>query len=186
MNIIGYSGSPHKSGNTAWAVKQILDGAKRSGPDPVLFTASELDVQPCRGCFGCKAGENGCVIKDDMQKVYGELRDAEALVFASPVYMGQMTGQAKVFMDRLFPTNSPKFSPYYKEQAKKKLLLVFTQGNPDPSKFQTYFDYTRKLFEILDYDVAEPVIISGTRSSEAKDIDGIAEHLTAIGTALGV
>jgi multimeric flavodoxin WrbA len=181
MKIIGFSGSPHKSGNTVWAVEQILSGAKQSGADTLLFAASDLDVKPCRGCFGCKNGDSGCVIKDDMQKVYDELLDADALIFASPIYMGQMTGQAKVFMDRLFPTNSPKFSPYYKEQSKKKLLLVFTQGNPDRSKFQTYFDYTRSLFEILDYDVSEPVIITGTRSSEAKDMDGLAEKLTAIG-----
>jgi multimeric flavodoxin WrbA len=119
-----------------------------------------------------------------MQKVYSELQNADALIFASPVYMGQMTGQAKVFMDRLFPTNSPRFSPYYKEQAKKKLLLVFTQGNPDKSKFRTYFDYTKQLFEILDYDVKEPVTVAGTRSAEARDMDGLGESLWVVGAGL--
>ena len=184
MKIIGFSGSPHKSGNTVWAVEQILKGANEVGAETHLFSASELDMKPCRGCFGCKTRDNGCVINDDMQKVYSELSDADVFVFASPIYMGQMTGQAKMFLDRLFPTNLPKFSPFYKEQAKKKLLLVLTQGNPDETKFQTYINYTKQMFEILDYDVIEPIIVAGTRAIEAKDINGLSELLTNAGAIL--
>ena len=184
MKIIGFNGSPHKNGNTAWVVEQILKGANDVGAEALLFSTSELDIKPCRGCFACKNSGNGCVTKDGMQKVYDELHNADALVFASPIYMGQMTGQAKLFLDRLFPTNSPKFSPFYKEQVKKKLLIVFTQGNPDKTKFRTYIDYTRQMFEILDYDVKEPIIIPGTRSVEAKDIDRLGESLTNIGAEL--
>ena len=184
MKIIGFSGSPHKSGNTAWAVGQILKSAHEAGAETHLFSAGELDMKPCRGCFGCKSNDNGCVVNDDMQKVYKELPNADVLVFASPIYMGQMTGQAKLFLDRLFPTNSPKFSPFYKEQTKKKLLLVFTQGNPDKTKFQTYIDYTKQMFDILDYDVKEPIIVTGTRSTEAKNINGLAESLAKTGADL--
>jgi multimeric flavodoxin WrbA len=186
MKIIGFSGSPRESGNTLWAVKKILDGAKQAGAETMLFSSSNLEIKPCRGCYGCKNSDNGCVINDDMQKIYAGLKDAVAVVFASPVYMGQMTGQAKAFMDRLFPTNSPRFSPYYKEQGKKKkMLLVFTQGNPDKTKFQTYFNYTKQLFEILEYDVKDTVIIAGTRAAEAKDMSGLSESLAAIGMELG-
>ena len=186
MKIIGFIGSPRKSGNTAWAVEKILKGAKQAGAETVLFSSSGLDIKPCRGCLGCVSIGNGCVIKDDMQKIYAELKNADAFVFASPVYMGQMTGQAKVFMDRLFSVNSPRFSPHYKEQeAKKKLVLVFTQGNPDKTKFQAYFDYTKQLFEMLEYAVKDTVIIAGTRSTEAKDITGLGESLSAIGMEMG-
>jgi multimeric flavodoxin WrbA len=186
MKIIGFSGSPRKSGNTSWAVEMILEGANTNGAETILFSSSGLDIKPCRGCLGCVNSGNGCVIKDDMQKIYIELKDADAIVFASPVYMGQMTGQAKVFMDRLFSVNSPRFSPHYKEQGvKKKLLLVFTQGNPDKTKFQTYFNYTKQMFEMLEYDVKDTIIIAGTRTMEAKNIDGLAESLSAIAMELG-
>jgi multimeric flavodoxin WrbA len=187
MKIIGFSGSPRKSGNTSWAVEKILDGAKQTGAETILFSSSDLDIKPCRGCLGCVNGGNGCVIKDDMQKIYAELKDADAIVFASPVYMGQMTGQAKVFMDRLFSVNTPRFSPHYKKQeVKKKLLLVFTQGNPDKTKFLTYFNYTKQLFEMLEYDVKDTIIIAGTRTTEAKYIEGLGESLSTIGMKLSV
>ena len=184
MKIIGFSGSPHSKGNTAWAVESILRGAKQAGAQTVFFSSSDLDIKPCRGCFGCKNSDSGCVIKDDMQSVFAELQDANALVFASPVYMGQMTGQAKVFMDRLFPTNSPRFSPYYKEHGKKKLLLVFTQGNPDKTKFQTYFDYTKQMFEILEYDVRGVIAVAGMRSTTAQHVEGLYDALLSAGADL--
>ena len=184
MKIVGFSGSSHENGNTAWTVKQILKGANEVGVETLLFSASEINIKPCRGCFSCKNSDSVCVIKDDMQNIYAKLRDADALVFASPIYLGQMTGQAKLFLDRLFPTNSPKFSPFYKEQIKKKLLLVFTQGNPDKEKFQTYIEYTKQMFEILNYEVEEPIIVTGTRSKEAKDIVGLGESLINVGVEL--
>ena len=185
MKIVGLCGSPHKAGNTSWVVEKILQGAKQAGADATLFSSSDLDIKPCRGCFGCKNNDTGCVIIDDMQKVYAELKDADVMIFASPVYMGQMTGQSKVFLDRLFPTNSPRFSPHFKEQGKKmKLLPVFTQGNPDNTKFQTYFDYIKQIFGMLEYDVIEPIIVAGTRSTEAKDMTGLEEKLLAIGAGL--
>jgi multimeric flavodoxin WrbA len=103
VKIIGFSGSPHKNGNTAWVVKQMLGGARQVEAETLMFSSSELNIHPCGGCFACKNGDNGCVIKDDMQNVYCEIKDANALIFATPIHMGQMAGQAKMFLDRLFP-----------------------------------------------------------------------------------
>ena len=110
MKIIGFSGSPRKNGNTSWAVEQILNGSNQAGAETVLFSSSDFDIKPCRGCYGCKNGDNGCGIKDDMQKVYAELKDADAVVFASPVYMGQMTGQAWETWRRTILYRFPRFS----------------------------------------------------------------------------
>jgi multimeric flavodoxin WrbA len=185
MKIVGFNGSPHNGGNTAWVVEQILEGAKREGAETVSFSACATEIKPCQGCFGCKSASGTCVIKDDMQEVYAELKNADALVFASPIYMGQMSGQAKVFMDRLFPTNSPRFSPYYKEQGQKvKLLLVFTQGNLDRLKFQTYVDYTKQMFEVLEYAAEDVFVVAGTRSEKAKDMAGLDKSLLDVGAGL--
>ena len=67
MKVIGFSGSPRKNGNTLWVVEKILDGAKQTSAETILFSSSDLDIKPCRGCLGCVNGGNGCVIKDDME-----------------------------------------------------------------------------------------------------------------------
>ena len=119
MKIIGFNASPRKEGNTAWTVNKILEGAKEQGAETQAWHFSDLDIKPCRSCYGCKQGERGCIINDDMQKLYNELAQADALVLGSPVYMGQMSAQAKIFTDRLFAQFSPRFSPYFKENGKK-------------------------------------------------------------------
>jgi multimeric flavodoxin WrbA len=186
FKIIGFIGSPHKAGNTAWIVNKILEGAKQQGAQTQSYSSSELDIKPCRGCFSChNNSDRDCVVNDDMQKLYAAIKDADAIVFGSPIYMGQMSGQAKIFTDRLFAAISPRFSPHYKQKAaKKKLVLTFNQGNPDASLFQQYIDYTKHMFELLEFDVKEVPVVTGMRNGPAHEIKGLDVALKAVGSSL--
>lgn len=185
MKVIGFIASPHKEGNTAWIVNKILEGAKEQGAETTAWYFSELDIKPCRGCLGCHKGDRGCVINDDMQKLYAAIEQADAIVLGSPIYMGQMSGQAKIFTDRLSAVISPRFSPHFKEKAaKKKLVLVFNQGHPDSSMFQTYIDYTKHMFEILEFDVKEVPVITGMRNEPANERKDLDSALKAVGSSL--
>jgi multimeric flavodoxin WrbA len=185
MNIIGFTASPRKEGNTAWTINKILEGAKEQGAETGPWYFSDLDIKPCRSCNGCKKGDRGCIINDDMQKLYGAIEHADALVLGSPVYMGQMSAQAKIFTDRLYALFSPRFSPYFKEgHAKKKLILVFTQGNPDSGLFRVYFDYTKKMFHLLEFDVKEVLVVAGMRNGPAHEREDLPTVLKNIGSSL--
>jgi multimeric flavodoxin WrbA len=167
MKLIGFIGSSRKEGNTAWVVNKILEGAAEQGAETQAWYFSDLDINPCRGCLGCVKNDR-CVINDDMQRLYDALAQADALVLGSPIYMGQMSAQAKIFTDRLFAQITPRFSPKFKkENAGKKLILVFTQGNPDSSMFQTYYEYTENIFKLLEFDVRGLHVVAGMRSEPA-------------------
>jgi multimeric flavodoxin WrbA len=176
MKIIGFSGSPRNNGNTARAVNKILEGAKEQGAETQVRYAGNLDIHPCKGCRVC-VNKGRCAVNDDMQQLYDALEQADALVLGSPVYMGQMSAQTKIFIDRLFAQNAPRFSPHFKEEnARKKLFLVFTQGNPDAGLFQVYFDYTKNMFQLLEFDVKGLYIVAGLRTEEAyerKELDAV-------------
>jgi multimeric flavodoxin WrbA len=186
MKIIGIIASPHKEGNTAWTVNKILEGAKEQGAETQSWCLGDLDISPCRGCLCCHNGSNqGCIIDDDMQELYDAFEQADSLVLGSPVYMGQMSAQAKIFTDRLFARISPRFSPHYKERAtKKKLLLVFTQGNPDPAMFQVYFDYTKHIFRLLEFDVKDVVVVAGMREKAAHEREDLDPAMKPFGASL--
>jgi multimeric flavodoxin WrbA len=185
MKIIGFIASSRKEGNTAWVVNKILEGAERQGAEVQSWCFGDLDIKPCRGCSGCKKSGNGCVINDDMQSIYAAFADADAIVLGSPVYMGQMSAQAKIFTDRLYACTSPKFSPYYKENAKKKkMILVFTQGNPDSGLFQPYFDYTKNMFQLLEFNVKSVQVIAGMRSGQAHERNDLHGLMNDIGSSL--
>ncbi|MCL1972744.1 MAG: flavodoxin family protein [Endomicrobia bacterium] len=187
MKIIGFIASPRKEGNTAWVVNKILEGAKEHGSETQVRHSCKLDIKPCQGCLCCHSGDHDheCIINDDMQKLYDEIEHADAIVLGSPVYMGQMSAQAKIFTDRLFAQISPRFSPYFKENAaKKKLLLAFTQGNPDAGMFQAYFDYTKKMFQLLEFDVKEVVVVTGMRNGPAHERKDLHAAMKDIGSSL--
>ncbi|MDR2793322.1 MAG: flavodoxin family protein [Treponema sp.] len=187
MKIIGFTASPRKEGNTAWAINKILEGAKEQGAEIQAWYFSDLDIKPCKGCWSCKKGDRGCIINDDMQKLYEALEYADALVLGSPIYMGQMSAHARIFTDRLFAQISPRFSPYFKEKnaaGKKKLILVFTQGNPDSGKFQVYFDYTKDMFQMLEFDVKGVHVVAGTRNGPAHERNDLHTVMKDIGSLL--
>ena len=186
MKIIGIIASPRKVGNTAWVINKILEGANEQGAKTRSWYFSDHDIEPCRGCLCCHTEDSpGCIIDDDMQELYGAIEQADAIILGSPVYMGQMSAQAKTVIDRLFAQISPRFSPHYKEKvAKKKLVLVFTQGNPDPGMFQVYFDYTKHIFRLLEFDVKEVVVIAGMRNEPAHERKDLDTAMVDIGSAL--
>jgi multimeric flavodoxin WrbA len=120
-----------------------------------------------------------------MHQLYDALRQADTLILGSPVYMGQMSAQAKTFTDRLFAQITPRFSPHFKEKnAGKKLVLVFTQGNPDSGKFQVYFDYTKEMFQMLEFDVRGLHVIAGLRNEPAHERKELHVAMKDIGSAL--
>ena len=185
MKIIGFAASPRKAGNTFWIVDKILEGARELGAETGTWNSSDLDIKPCRGCMGCLRDERRCLINDDMQALYAALRETDALVLGTPIYMGQMSAQAKIFTDRLFAFITPRFSPHFREKnAGKKLILSFNQGNPDADKFKVYFDYTRNMFQMLEFDVREVHVVAGTRNIPAHERSDLPAVLKNIGASL--
>jgi multimeric flavodoxin WrbA len=101
MKLLGISCSPRKNGNTEILVKEALKTASDAGWQTEVFFMSEKNVAPCDACGGCfKTGT--CVINDSMQELYKLMDQADGIIIASPVYFGNVSAQAKAFMDRTF------------------------------------------------------------------------------------
>ena len=98
MNVLGICGSPHAEGNTAYALRYALGHIRDLGLDTAYISLADKDIAHCDGCFACRSGE--CVHRDDMWPIYDAIRQCDAMILASPVYMGLVSGQMKVMMDR--------------------------------------------------------------------------------------
>ena len=100
--------------------------------------------------------------------------------------MMQMSAQTKIVVDRMFARFSPRYSPYFKEEsaAQKKLVLTFNQGNPDASLFQSYIDYTKHMFELLEFKVQEVPVITGMRNGPARERSELNVSLRKFGSSL--
>lgn len=101
--IVILNGSPRKNGNTSALVTEFMKGAEESGNIVTEFFLDRMNIHGCKGCFGGHSGrECPCVQKDDMDKIYPAVRDCDVIVFATPLYYWNMSGQIRTAIDRLF------------------------------------------------------------------------------------
>lgn len=151
MRVVGFVGSPRIEGNTNLLVDEVLKGAASTGAEIESYVLNYLEIAPCQACKGCRP-DGKCSQSDDMQLLYRELADADALVVGSPIYMGQMAAQMKTFLDRLYA--------FYVSGkcGKKPVIMVFTHGAQDRKTYAEYIEYTGKVFEFLGYDIHGTVI----------------------------
>jgi multimeric flavodoxin WrbA len=169
--------SPNIEGNTAKLVNAILDGAAENGAIKVVYNLASLEIKGCDACRQCQ--DTGCcLIEDDMQEIYREIQTADVVVLGSPVYMWQMTAQAKLFVDRLTAFLRPDFSS---RLDKKKLILVFSQGISDRDAFKPYFEYTAGLLFYIGFDVLDMIIAAGTDKLEVSYRPNLLEKARDLG-----
>lgn len=57
------------------------------------------NIQPCLGCEQCIL-RGSCVLQDDTAHIMRQLCEADGIILASPVYLQQVSGQIKTFIDR--------------------------------------------------------------------------------------
>ncbi len=99
MKAVGIVGSPRKNGNTEILTKHTLQAIAEEGLDTELIRLAGLDIRPCDACMVCRKEER-CPIDDDLFPLYTKMKEAEAIILASPVYFGSATALLKAFMDR--------------------------------------------------------------------------------------
>jgi multimeric flavodoxin WrbA len=101
MKIIAIHGSPRTlRSNTRRLAQFVLEGAADAGAVTEMIDLCDLRVTPCTACEGCSF--NGiCVFEDDIPLIVERMKEADGIVFASPVYIDNVSGQMKVFFDRL-------------------------------------------------------------------------------------
>jgi multimeric flavodoxin WrbA len=104
--ILGICGSPRKQA-TEYVLEEALSMLRTMGFETEFFTVRNKNIGFCQHCDYCLRNKE-CKIKDDMYILYPLFKRAEGLIFATPVYNGGISAQAKAIMDRcraLFATD---------------------------------------------------------------------------------
>ena len=96
--IIGICGSPRQQA-TEHVLKDALVMLENLGFETKLFTVRRKNSGYCPHCDYCLTNKE-CAFKDDMQEVYALLKEADGIIFATPVYNGGVSAQTKAVMDR--------------------------------------------------------------------------------------
>ena len=97
--ILIISTSMRKNGNSDLIARAFAKGAEEAGNTVEIVSLADKQIAFCRGCFACqKTGR--CIINDDAIGITEKIAEAEVVVWATPIYYYEMTGQMKTMIDR--------------------------------------------------------------------------------------
>lgn len=99
--VVGLNGSPHQEGNTAALLLQALDAVAAHGcKTRVIHCAQSLKSIATPFCQGCDPRCTGkCYRGREMEEHLLTLASCDAVIAASPVFFGTLSGQLKAFWD---------------------------------------------------------------------------------------
>ena len=98
--IIVISTSLRNGSNSDMLADHFIDGAKSAGNDVEKISLVGKNIQFCKGCMACqKMGR--CTIKDDVNDIMAKVLQADVVVWATPIYYYEMSGQMKTLIDRM-------------------------------------------------------------------------------------
>ena len=191
MNVVAILGSPRPRASSNKLAQRFLDVAASKGAEVDSFILNDLQFIGCQGCYGCKRVRDVCVIKDDLTPVLSAVEKCDVLVLTSPVYIHDVTGQMKCFIDRTFSYLTPEFHTSPDNASRlgkgKKLFFLQTQGNPDEKAFSDVPPRYEHFFKVLGFDV-QTMIVAGiglqenlleSRPELVKTVEGVAGQMLA-------
>lgn len=163
--LIAFVGSPRKEANIYTLVNRMVEGAKDSGLETKIYYLNELNIRPCQSCMYCRKPESKCcTINDDLKDFYSEIKDAEYLILASPVYIHQISGLLKNAIDRFYPLTDHEHKPRF---GIKKAIFIYSQGAPIPLIFNKYFRYFEKSLKAMGIKPYKRLVMKGAFAKDA-------------------
>jgi multimeric flavodoxin WrbA/putative sterol carrier protein len=105
-----FDGGPRseKLSKTTFMVNHFCQGLQEAGAEVEYIKLKDMKINPCSGCYQCWTQTPGeCIYKDDMSELREKNREADLVIYSSPLYIFNVTGIMKNFLDRLLPNMKP-------------------------------------------------------------------------------
>ncbi|MDR1979327.1 MAG: flavodoxin family protein [Synergistaceae bacterium] len=156
--VIAINGGPRKNWNTGTLLRRALDGAESAGAETETVHLYDLNFRGCVSCFSCKRVEsyrNGrCAMRDDLSPVLERVMESDALIMGSPIYLWDVTGELRSFLERLVFMNLA-YDLEHRSVTDKKIScgLIYTMNVPEDAMkghgYTAMFESHVRLMKIL-------------------------------------
>lgn len=121
--VLVISSSLRKNSNSDFIAKEFARGAKEAGNEVDYISLRGKNINFCRGCLACQKIKK-CVIQDDMLEIEEKMVNFDVIVFATPIYYYEMSGQLKTLLDRGDPM-------YVKDYKFRDIYFISTAADDD-------------------------------------------------------
>ena len=159
--VVVISSSPRRNGNSEVLAKTFALGATEAGHEVEFIELRDYHLNYCVACYSCT--ESGkCIIGDGMNEIAEKLLQADVIVFATPVYFYSMSGQLKVFIDRLVPIYT---------KIKADIYIIATQWDDNPDMMEKVIEAIRGCTADCFEGCEEKGVLYGVGLTEIGDVE---------------
>ncbi len=152
--ILGVMGSTRKNGATDLLLQQVLKGAEQEGAETDIIYAG-TNIKGCPSL--CDYQEQGCLLKDGLKEINDKIAEADAVVFASPVFGRQIVALLKLLSGERCPhLNRSAFN----RDSHKRSALLFSQGHADAQQYSAYIKWMANLLPAIGFNAPEKIIVA--------------------------
>ncbi|MFH0734842.1 MAG: flavodoxin family protein [bacterium] len=165
MKIVAINGSHRgEQGYTQFLLNLIKEGVEETGSEFETIVLAKQKINICKGCRVCQTTKHylECVYdqNDDVAQLFNIIRDADFLIFATPIYIFNMTGLMKIFLERITSTadsaihtiseNGLFFHHIDKTLFSKPFMLLTCQDNIEDETNKNVVSYFKTFSKFLD------------------------------------
>ena len=126
--ILVLSTSPRIGGNSETLADVFIKGAEEAGHETKKICLYDKKIEFCKGCLGCQT-TGKCILRDDAERIIAQMKAMDVLVFATPIYFYEMSGQMKTLLDR----TNPLFPAEYEF---RDIYLLATSAHEEESSME--------------------------------------------------
>ena len=172
MKIVAFNGSPNKEGNTYHAIKMVTAELEKEGIETELIQVGDKTIKGCIACGKCiKSKSEQCGLPgDEVNDWIQKMKEADGILFGSPVHFSGMGGTLKSFMDRAFYVTSVNDSMLRHKVGAAVVAVRRSGGLPTFDQLNHYLCYAEMLLPASNYWN----VLHGARPGEAtRDAEGV-------------
>lgn len=161
--ILAISTSLHVKSNSEILLDAFVKGAKESGNDVEKISLKGKNISFCKGCCVCQKTLK-CVIKDDAVDIVEKMKNADVILWASPLYYYDVSGQMKTLIDR---ANCLYISDY----KFREVYLIMSAAENEKNTFDRALSSVKGWLECLNKAKLVNTLLAGglENPNQAKD-----------------
>lgn len=100
MKVIAINTSARKNGNTATLIQHVFQVLEKHDIETEVIELADKIIEPCKACWAC-GGRGNCVhAKDTFQQIFEKIKEADAIILASPTYSANVSSTMQAILER--------------------------------------------------------------------------------------
>lgn len=173
MEVVAINGSPKKNGNTAHAIQIVAEELAKENIKTKIIHIGNKEIRGCIACMGCVRAQNErCSLSDNgiVNDAIEQMKAAEGILLASPVYFSGISGTMKTFLDRAFFVSGMNGNLFRHKVASSLAVVRRSGGISAVDQMNKYLNYA----EMTTVGANYWNVLHGLQSGEVmEDAEGV-------------